>query len=414
MSTRYTGAALLLLTTTALVAAGCRSTPPAGGTTLYACSSGDTLTVGHLSNKRAIVAASSDALDTLRRIHSQWGTLYRHPNRSTSLWTNQQSLLYRRNGSLQHYGCREIVRRNSTEEVPYRWFRSRPGPHGYGFVVRVPDSLQVSEPATGVTRFLYAGHRNDPPALTDGFTLTVHFRATPRASSLHEVVQQTIREADSTNGAVLSPPRDTVYHGYRSIYWRQRSALGHPITRWALALDRESVVLLSTARVGPTREVYRQPVSDILSTLKFWHRGAKRSAKTTAVPLAMLTDPAGAPDRGCDDVVFVEHEVHHSPNLVATTLDTLFALDRDSVGGARHFIQRTSEMLSLDGTQIRSDTVEVYLTGTLTGLRGACDSPRARIQIEETVRELTGLPHVHLYLNGKRSALSPSSRGQDD
>ena len=136
------------------------------------------------------------------------------------------------------------------------------------------------------------------------------------------------------------------------------------------------------------------------------------STDRTTVPLAMLVDPDGPPDRGCDDVVFVEHRVPAHEDPLTAALDTLFSMEADSVNGARHFLSQTNETLRFDRAEVDGDTVRVFLTGRLTGLRGVCDNPRARIQIEETARRITGTSGVVLYLNGARTSLQPDGRGR--
>jgi len=130
------------------------------------------------------------------------------------------------------------------------------------------------------------------------------------------------------------------------------------------------------------------------------------------VPLAMLVDPDGPPDRGCDDVVFVEHRVPVQEDPLTAALDTLFSIKADSVNGARHFLSQTNETLRFDHAEVDGDTVRVFLSGRLTGLRGVCDDPRARIQIEETARRITGKSGVVLYLDGSRTSLQPDGRGR--
>ncbi|MEF8941004.1 MAG: hypothetical protein V5A22_14265, partial [Salinivenus sp.] len=94
-----------------------------------------------------------------------------------------------------------------------------------------------------------------------------------------------------------------------------------------------------------------------------------------------------------------------------TALRALFALDADSLSGSRHFLARTNETLSLDSTAVVDGVAHICLRGTLTGLRGVCDHPRARIQIEETARALPFVDRVVLYRNGRRTNLTPDGRG---
>lgn len=136
------------------------------------------------------------------------------------------------------------------------------------------------------------------------------------------------------------------------------------------------------------------------------------SPDSTRVPLAMLVDPEGTPDRGCDDVMFVDQRIPEGASPLTAALETLFAIPRDSVDGARHFLSQTRETLHFDRAVIEADTVRIYLTGRLTGLRGVCDYPRARIQIEETARRITGHREIALYLNGSRTSLQPDGRGR--
>ncbi len=140
---------------------------------------------------------------------------------------------------------------------------------------------------------------------------------------------------------------------------------------------------------------------------------ADTTTPTTRVSLALLRDPQGPPDRGCDDIVFVDVPACSTTSRLSAALKTLFALDRDSVGGARHFMSRTNETLTFDHATVAGDTAHVYLTGRLTGLRGVCDNPRARIQIEETARHVAGVDHVVLYRNNRRTNLQPDGRGPD-
>jgi hypothetical protein len=176
------------------------------------------------------------------------------------------------------------------------------------------------------------------------------------------------------------------------------------------ALDERTVASVASSTTGPDTDSYEAHAQAIRSSLRFWQSGSPPD--TVSAPLAMLRSPTNTPERGCDDVVFVDVPVARSPSLLTTALDTLFALDRDSVGGARHFLARTNETLRLDRAMVVADTARVFLEGRLSGLRGVCDNPRARIQIEETVRRIAGVEGVTLFLNGQRTTLQPDGRGE--
>lgn len=140
-----------------------------------------------------------------------------------------------------------------------------------------------------------------------------------------------------------------------------------------------------------------------------------RREASVALPLAMLADPDGRPMDGCDDVVFVTHDVPVSnsarPERLTAALDTLFRIDRDSVGGARHFLARTNHTLTFDRATLTDDTARVFLRGRLTGLRGVCDHPRARIQIQWTARRVAEVDTVEIFRDGRPTRLQPTGRG---
>ncbi|MFO8099262.1 MAG: hypothetical protein R6T83_06515 [Salinibacter sp.] len=140
-----------------------------------------------------------------------------------------------------------------------------------------------------------------------------------------------------------------------------------------------------------------------------------QGAVSASLPLAMLADPEGRPMDGCDDVVFVKHDVTVSgssrTDRLTAALDTLFRIESDSVGGARHVLARTNSTLTFAGARVEDDTARVALRGHLTGLRGVCDNPRARIQIQWTARRVAGVDTVEIFRDGRPTSLQPTGRG---
>jgi hypothetical protein len=182
------------------------------------------------------------------------------------------------------------------------------------------------------------------------------------------------------------------------------------VHRWAVTLSDRTVATVTTSTVGADSSRYQKRIDEALESLQFWKMPQAVPADTT-VALAMLADPEAAPDRGCDDVIFVPYEVPRTLDVLTTTLDTLFAIDQDSVGEARHFLGRTNETLSFERATVIHDTARIHLRGRLTGLRGVCDNPRARIQIEETVQRTASVDTVELFLDGTPTDLQPDGRG---
>ena len=278
-----------------------------------------------------------------------------------------------------------------------------------------PDRLQVDTAARQGRRrlrLLYAGPNNEPPALTDGFSVTISLRPRPPGLPLDTIAQRQIRQAQQVGGAVIAPMRNNRLQGHPARIWTQESAMGSPVTHRLLALNERTVASISASVVGADTARYHRTIEAMLGTLRFVDAPPR-------VTLALLRRPSGEPERGCDDVVRIEHRVLSTnasdlsspPARLDAALQTLFALDADSVQGARHFLPQTNETLSLDSVAVDTDTARVYLHGTLTGLRGVCDHPRARIQIEETARAVPGIEGVVLYRNGRRTDLTPDGRG---
>lgn len=379
-------------------------------TVQYACSSEDSLSTTALNALRVRVTLSEDTSHRLRRVDSTVGTTYR--DSSLFFWTNGSSATVHRGATPLRVGCTASAERSATPG-PLRdtvTYAGPPSTNGWRFTVRHPRSMDVSRPHDHITHFLYAGPSNNPPALTDGFTLAVRISEYADSTSLSSVVDTEVQQTAQVGGALLVRPADTTHRGRPALRWRQESAMGGPGTHWAIALTPTTVAHVSSHSVGDETATYDAHSRLMRQSLRFW-RHTEDTRRPRTVPLALLRNSTDAPERGCDDVVFVDMPARPSGSRLSSALETLFTLNRDSVGGARHFLARTNETLHFDRATITNDTANVYLTGRLTGLRGVCDYPRARIQIEETARRVANVQHVVLYRNGNRTTLQPGGRG---
>ncbi len=384
--------------------------PPDPG--VYVCAGGDSLTIAKSTSSALQVSLPNGTIDSLRRVDVATGLKYATPSEHIVLWMKDGTGLLERFGRTRAYSCKSLSDSMHTDEFPSTtvWFRSPTGENGYGFTMQHPRALEIDQPHLYHTRFLYAGPNNDPPALTDGFTVTVRLLGTSPDSSLSQFVDDQISDTRRVGGSLLGLVRDTSHRHRNALAWRVQSAMGPSVRHLTVRLDRETLAAVSTSAVGSDTSTYTRRIDSMLSTLQFRKR-TKKLSSTLQVSLAMLSDPIGSPDRGCDAVVFVPHRVARTTDPLTAALDTLFAIDRDSVQGARHFLSKTNETLSLDRTLVSDDVAHVYLEGSLSGLRGVCDNPRAKIQIEETARRVTGLDSVALFLNGERTRLQLDERG---
>lgn len=141
------------------------------------------------------------------------------------------------------------------------------------------------------------------------------------------------------------------------------------------------------------------------------------NATTTApvfrsVDIAVL-DTAGASagkTRGCDRVVMLPRTITPTTAPLSAALRALFAIESEQVNGWFNFVARTNDTLAFDRAEVRGGVAHIYLTGSLSGLAGVCDDPRARIQIEETALQFPSVQSVQLYLNGTATNLTPSEK----
>lgn len=140
---------------------------------------------------------------------------------------------------------------------------------------------------------------------------------------------------------------------------------------------------------------------------------ATTTAATSSVKIALL-DTEGVSSgrqRGCDRVVLVPYRVATTTAPLTAAMRTLFSLSTTTVGSWYNFIDRTNETLRFDRATVVNGTAHIYLTGSLSGLAGVCDDPRAQIQIEETALQFPTVQRVQIFLNGATTTnLAPSQR----
>lgn len=133
---------------------------------------------------------------------------------------------------------------------------------------------------------------------------------------------------------------------------------------------------------------------------------------TTQVRIALL-DTSGngtGPSRGCDRLALTTRTIPATQAPLTAALQALFALESEQVDGNFNFIARTKGTLSFDKATVEGGVAKVYLKGSLSGLSGVCDDPRAKIQIEETALQFPTVQSVELYLDGVKTSLQPTEQ----
>lgn len=134
---------------------------------------------------------------------------------------------------------------------------------------------------------------------------------------------------------------------------------------------------------------------------------------TMQIKLALLntTGEGTGKSRGCDKVTMVTRTVPQSNTPLADAIKALFAEPEGTQPDTDYnFIARTKSTLKFDKATITNGTANIYLTGSLSGLAGVCDDPRAQIQLEETALQFPNVTKVQLYLNNQPTKLTPSQQ----
>ncbi len=136
------------------------------------------------------------------------------------------------------------------------------------------------------------------------------------------------------------------------------------------------------------------------------------TGKVGQVKIALLDTEgkSAGKSRGCDKVALVTRTITPTSAPLTAALNELFGIKETNVGGLYNFIAKTNGTLHFDHAVVENGTAKIYLTGSLSGLAGVCDDPRAAIQIEETALEFATVNSVEIYLNGTKTTLVPSEK----
>jgi hypothetical protein len=117
--------------------------------------------------------------------------------------------------------------------------------------------------------------------------------------------------------------------------------------------------------------------------------------------------------RGCDVVDFQEREVSYSQAPLNAALRELFSKKDIWMPGELapgNFIASQAELF-FDKVSIENGVAKIYLLGKIGPLNGVCDDPRLRIQLEETSLQFDTVQKVEFYLNGEKTDLTFSQKG---
>jgi hypothetical protein len=135
--------------------------------------------------------------------------------------------------------------------------------------------------------------------------------------------------------------------------------------------------------------------------------------QTTTISFALLdtTGEGTGRARGCDTISVVTRTIPATTTPLTAALQALFAEPEGAQPSSHYnFIARTRSTLHFDHVTVSNNTARIYLTGSLSGLAGVCDDPRAAIQLEETAFRYPAIAKVEFYLNGQKTTLTPSQQ----
>lgn len=284
----------------------------------------------------------------------------------------------------------------------------------FSFTIAHPAkvSVQTEGPENRHTKFTYLGSDNEEGTeITDGFTLTVSAfsKTETEETTPEEFANERIKE--NPIAQVIEPVTSTTFHGRAAVTYQTESigiGVEHIITE-----TEDSFIQISTGITDPNNAGYSNIVAKMRASLIL--QSVDQPASVSKVSIALLDSnvPEGAePERGCDMVEMVSRDIESTPAPLNAALEELFALESENIDGFMNFIARTSDTLSFDRAVVENGTAHIYLAGELSGLRGICDNPRAKIQIEETALQFNTVEAVQLYLNEEKTELQPDGRGE--
>lgn len=280
----------------------------------------------------------------------------------------------------------------------------------------VPEDAQVSSPQEDILSVKFLGPNNEAGTeIQDGFLLSITRNEDIKSSmSLVAYAQARVDEVESRGLAISEGLEQATVSGESAYRFSHETQLGTESTELLLLPEAGVGYQLTYNISGDTNNTYLTMVDVMVDSMVFLN--GNNNAGVTTLSLAMLDyrdegQESSGPERGCDRVVFIEREVSETITPLNASLETLFAIDDETVGGWHNFIAQTNDTLSFDRAEIIGSTANVYLEGELSGLAGVCDNPRARIQIEETALQFGTVDDVQLYLNGEETDLQPDGRG---
>ncbi len=299
----------------------------------------------------------------------------------------------------------------STADIPNDWETYSNAQ--YDFSIAHPPEASVQAEGAGEQnhiKFTYLGSDQATGEITDGFTLTVS--SYEQDDQTLEEFAQTRFQEDMQASEEVSPVTSTVFKD-RSAYTYTVENVGE-IENTVVEND-DAYVVISSNISDPNNQGYEDMVEQMKDSLELREISGDEVAQPTTeeISLAML-DPdvseGEEPDRGCDMVAMVTRDIEETETPLTVAMNELFSIDREEVQGFRNFMARTNDTLSFNRAEVNNGTANIYLEGELSGLAGACDNPRARIQIEETALQFATVEDVQIYLNGEATDLQPSGR----
>lgn len=278
------------------------------------------------------------------------------------------------------------------------------------FTFKYPPRATITSDA-GLVTVTYLGTGNAVDSeITDGYLLAVRM-IDADGQSLAEVARRLFEEERTGLEAVSGL---TMVNGFdRDAYsYQSNTAIGSLMTHIVLEAEDENIFVIEYMIFGDVGGRYEENIRTSISTLKL-DASAVKDGKvgTQTISIALLdVEYEGEPTRGCDRVVLVDREIPATSKPLTGALNELFALEGVDTEGYYNFIANTKDTLTFDHATVEDGVASVYLNGEVSGVNGACDEPRARIQIEETALQFDTVEEVQIFLNGQPTTLQSSQQ----
>lgn len=244
--------------------------------TTFTCTDGTELDATFYSEESMALTLDGTTYE-LPQVVSASGARYANSDESFVFWNKGNEATVFVDGSVAYEGC---VAEGAAERYTTAVIEN-----GYALSFVPPQGGTVSVERDTYYKVLYAGPSNEPPALTDGYTITMTLLDKDPSASFRAFVES---ERDSIRTAVGAPLSETTLSGRDAYVFSYETELGTDATDTFALVDDETVARVTVSAVGPNAQGYRSTINDVLDSIVFEAIGGAASSVMDLIQVTNL------------------------------------------------------------------------------------------------------------------------------